>query len=396
MSLFERAIALVATIGDPHPLSLDLLSMNKISQQDSILVVDDTVPNLKLLADLLKGHNYKVRSVTSGSMAITAAIAAPPDLILLDINMPEMSGYEVCQRLKSEPKTRDIPVIFISALEDVLDKVKAFSVGGVDYITKPIEPEEVLVRVSTHLQIYKLRAQLQQRTIELEQGIQELDAFAHTVAHDLRNPLTSIIGYAEMLKRELKVGVEVNERATKRIQAIAQAGRKMNNIIDALLLLANVSQLKQVKLTPVNMSDTLAQVQNRLSLMIEECQGIIHTPTDWPLTIAYAPWVEEVWANYLSNGLKYGGQPPVLKLGADEIDNNFVRFWVSDNGPGLDAEAQAKLFTPFTRLHQNHAEGHGLGLSIVQRIVERLGGQVGVVSNPGSGSVFYFTLPLVQ
>ena len=293
-------------------------------------------------------------------------------------------------------KTQDIPVIFISALEDVFDKVKAFSVGGVDYITKPIEPEEVLARISTHLQIYKLRAQLQRRTLELELGIQELDAFSHTVAHDLRNPLTSIIGYAEMLKRELKPGAEINERTAKRVHAIAQAGRKMNNIIDALLLLANVSQHKQVQLAPVNMADTINQVKNRLALMIEEYQGTIQTPPSWPTIIAYAPWMEEVWANYLSNGLKYGGRPPQLQLGADQIDNRLVRFWVSDNGPGLEAEARAKLFTPFTRLHQDHTEGHGLGLSIVQRIVERLGGQVGVESVPGEGSLFYFTLPFAQ
>jgi signal transduction histidine kinase len=367
--------------------------MNEQSKPGSILVVDDTIANLRLLADLLKGQNYKVRSVTSGAMALMAASAAPPDVILLDINMPEMDGYEVCRQLKKNSPLKDIPVIVISALDDVFDKVKAFDSGAVDYITKPIEPEEVLARVSNHLQIYRLRSQLQERTLELEQGIQELDAFAHTVAHDLRNPLTSIIGYAEMLKRELKPGTEISERAVKRIQSIAQAGRKMNAIIEALLLLANVSQQRQIHLTPINMADVIAQVQNRLTLMIEEYQGVIKLSSNWPRAVSYVPWLEEVWANYLSNGLKYGGRPPVLELGADRVERYFIRFWVRDNGPGLDEEAQLKLFTPFTRLHQDHTEGHGLGLSIVQRIVERLGGRVGVESSPGKGSMFYFTLP---
>jgi signal transduction histidine kinase len=326
-------------------------------------------------------------------MALMAASAAPPDVILLDINMPEMDGYEVCRQLKKNSPLKDITVIVISALDDEFDKVKAFDSGAVDYITKPIEPEEVLARVSNHLQIYRLRSQLQERTLELEQGIQELDAFAHTVAHDLRNPLTSIIGYAEMLKRELKPGTEISERAVKRIQSIAQAGRKMNAIIEALLLLANVSQQRQIHLTPINMADVIAQVQNRLTLMIEEYQGVIKLSSNWPRAVSYVPWLEEVWANYLSNGLKYGGRPPVLELGADRVERYFIRFWVRDNGPGLDEEAQLKLFTPFTRLHQDHTEGHGLGLSIVQRIVERLGGRVGVESSPGKGSMFYFTLP---
>jgi signal transduction histidine kinase len=141
------------------------------------------------------------------------------------------------------------------------------------------------------------------------------------------------------------------------------------------------------------MADVIAQVQHRLALMIEEYQAVIQLPASWPVAVSYVPWLEEIWANYLSNGLKYGGLPPVLELGFDQLEGRFIRFWVRDNGPGLDKEAQRKLFTPFTRLHQNQTEGHGLGLSIVQRIVDRLGGQVGVESNPGEGSLFYFTLP---
>ena len=118
-------------------------------------------------------------------------------------------------------------------------------------------------------------------------------------------------------------------------------------------------------------------------------------PDDWPVAVGYASWVEEVWANYISNGLKYGGQPPRLKLGATEQADGMVRFWVQDNGPGLEPDAQAKLFVPFTQLDQIRVAGHGLGLSIVRRIVEKLGGQVGVESKgiPGQGCLFFFTLP---
>jgi PAS domain S-box-containing protein len=139
----------------------------------NILIIDDTPENLNLLSTMLAEQGYKVRSVTKGSTGLRGAQAAPPDLILLDINMPEMNGYEVCQRLKADDRTREIPVIFISALGDVLDKVKAFAIGGIDYITKPFQVEEVLARVETHLTIRQLQTQLQAQNAQLQQEIHE-------------------------------------------------------------------------------------------------------------------------------------------------------------------------------------------------------------------------------
>ena len=132
-----------------------------------ILIVDDTLPNLRLLSTMLMEHGYEVRGVPNGAMALTVIRSSPPDLILLDINMPGLDGYEVCQQLKAGPETQDIPVIFISALGEVLDKVRAFSVGGVDYVTKPFQIEEILVRIKTHLTIRNLQRELQQANEEL-------------------------------------------------------------------------------------------------------------------------------------------------------------------------------------------------------------------------------------
>ncbi|MEM6400256.1 MAG: response regulator, partial [Cyanobacteria bacterium P01_D01_bin.116] len=158
-----------------------------------ILVIDDTPENLALLSQILKDKNYKVRSVTKASTGLRGAKAAPPDLILLDIKMPEMSGYEVCQHLKADESTRDIPVIFISALGDVLDKVKAFEVGGVDYITKPLQVEEVLARIQTHLTIRRLQQQLQTQNTQLQQEISERSAAEEKFSKAFRsspNPIT--------------------------------------------------------------------------------------------------------------------------------------------------------------------------------------------------------------
>jgi signal transduction histidine kinase len=164
----------------------------------------------------------------------------------------------------------------------------------------------------------------------------------------------------------------------------------MSNIIDELLLLASVRK-EQVKTSTVNMDEVVQSVLERLKSQIEEYQPQIITPTTWLAARGYAPWIEEIWANYLSNGLKYGGQPPRLELGSTAQADGTVKFWVHDNGKGLTPEQQRKLFTEFSQL--DRIQGHGLGLSIVRRIAEKLGGRVGAESALGQGSTFYFTLP---
>jgi signal transduction histidine kinase len=362
----------------------------------SILIVDDTPANLRLLSGMLAEQGYKVRSVINGQMALTAAQAAPPDLILLDIRMPEMSGYEVCEHLKAEEQTRDIPIVFISALDATEDKVKAFATGGVDYITKPFQLEEVLARVETHLALCNLRRSLQQEISERDKLIAELDAYAHTVAHDLKNPLGTLIGFSSML--ETSYTELSDEQLHLCVSTIARNGRKMTNIIEELLLLASVRKVEDVEIEALNMATIVSEVLERLADMIAEHQAEIITPEAWPAALGHGPWVEEVWVNYVSNALKYGGQPPRVELGgkAPGEAHGQVRFWVRDNGAGLSAEDQARLFTPFTQIHQARAKGHGLGLSIVQRIAEKLGGQVGVESKVGQGSVFFFTLPSAE
>jgi len=231
---------------------------------------------------------------------------------------------------------------------------------------------------------------LRQRTVQLQARNEELDAFAHTVAHDLKTSLARIVGFAETVEEDYTGIPEENLR--RYLHIMAQGGRKMSRIIDELLLLAGVRKM-EVEMRPLDMAGIVAEAVQRLASMIEERQAEVILPETWPVALGYGPWVEEVWVNYLSNGLKYGGQPPRVELGATTQPNGGVCFWVRDNGPGLTSEAQARLFIPFTRLDRVRAEGHGLGLSIVRRIMKKLGGQVGVESEVGQGSVFSFTLP---
>jgi GAF domain-containing protein len=232
---------------------------------------------------------------------------------------------------------------------------------------------------------------LRQRTVELQARNEELDAFAHTVAHDLKTPLNSLIGFGSFLERRFTQMSDEELRGDLRM--IAQSGKKMNTIINELLLLASVRKMEEVEMEPLDMASIVAEARGRLADFIEEHQAEIIVMDDWPVALGRGQWVEEVWANYKSNALKYGGRPPRVELGATKQAAGTVRFWVRDNGPGLMPEEQARLFTPFTRLGQVSVKGHGLGLSIVRRIVEKMGGQIGVESQVGQGSTFAFILP---
>lgn len=378
-------------------------------QRSTILIVDDAPMNVDFLVKHLNRAGFQVLVAKDGNTAIRQAKHVRPDIILLDVLMPEMDGFETCRCLKKDSVTREIPVIFMTALSDIGHKVEGFEIGAVDYVTKPLDPQEVMARVSTHLTIRSLQKDLQNEITErkktektlreyttmLQAQNEELDAFAHTVAHNLKNPLGALSGLTELLQSDYSLLSK--EELDDCLKLIVQGGRKSINIIDELLLLASVRK-KEVEPEPLNMKNIVEESQERLADMIKDSRTKIIRPSDWPAAFGYGPWIEEVWVNYLSNAIKYGGRPPFVELGASMQPNNQVRFWVKDNGPGLTPKEQARLFTPFTRLSRLDVQGHGLGLSIVRRIVEKLNGEVGIESDglPGRGSIFKFTLPAVM
>ncbi|MBN1247587.1 MAG: response regulator [Anaerolineae bacterium] len=273
------------------------------------------------------------------------------------------------------------------------------------------KPTGSLAALTDITEIKQAEEQLRQYAADLKARNSELDAFAHTVAHDLRSPLTGLIGFIDLLEMAAREH-EIPE-FVEYAHYLNRNSIKMNNIIDELLLLASVREVDDVDIELVDMGRIVHEARARLDYLIDEYHAVVTAPETWPPVPGYAPWIEEVWVNYLSNAVKYGGKPdrnvpPRIELGYDLVEIALegvdtdgedgavpaVRFWVRDNGAGLTAEQQSQLFTPFERLHNVRAEGHGLGLSIVRRILEKLGGSVGVESKKGKGSTFYFVLPV--
>lgn len=257
-------------------------------------------------------------------------------------------------------------------------------------ITESVKMQETLRQRAQELEA--LARALEEKTAQLEAQNEELEAFSYTVAHDLKTPLAMVSGLAEFVATGEADQLSLEARGY--LEQIVQHSKKMRDIIDALLVLAE-ARFKEVAFEPLDMCEIVGEALGQLEDLARSRGAQVAVPGSWPPALGYAPWVEQVWVNYISNAIKYGGDPPVVELGADVQPDGKVSFWVRDYGPGLSEQEQARLFARFTRLRRDDAQGHGLGLSIVRRLVERMGGEVGVVSAPGQGSRFSFTLPLV-
>ncbi len=310
---------------------------------------------------------------------------------------------EVAGEIGSKPVLAEIHAALAETYErtghlrESLEHYKQFHVLNQDaslemfsFRVRSLEATHEADKARQQAEIYRLKNVALQREIEeREKLIAELDAFAHTVAHDLKNPLSVIIGLSELLADRLR---ELGDEETAQLaDDQLNMAFKIVRIVDELLLLASVRQ-EDVRLSALKMELIVAEARSRLSRQIQQKGAEISMPRSWPVALGYAPWVEEVWENLLSNAIKYGGSPPRIELGATH-EGDLIRFWVKDNGAGIAPEVQEHLFDEFNRKATHHHGGHGLGLSIVRRIVEKLGGSVGVESVPEQGSTFSFTLP---
>ncbi len=355
-----------------------------------ILLVDDTPDNLRLLSTMLTNQGFEVRKALSGQRAIASAQADPPDLILLDIKMPEMDGYSVCRHLKADPKTRDVPVIFISALDDALDKVQAFAVGGVDYVTKPFQEIEVLARIEHQLRIQRLQRQLLEQNQELVRSNRELEQFAYVVSHDLQQPLQSITGFVKLI--QLKYQDMLDDVAIDYLNRIYDAGNRMQRLIQDLLTYSRVGKQPNA-FKPIDLNHVLEQVLDNLQLAIAEKQAIL-THDSLPTILGCETQLIQLLQNLISNAIKFIHPEviPRVNISAAKQGNHWL-FGIHDNGIGIEPHNLEQIFEIFQRTQAaRNYPGTGIGLATCKKIVDYHGGRIWVNSQPGEGTTFYFTL----
>lgn len=357
-------------------------------KQGDILIVDDLAANLKVLSTMLTDNGYNVRPAINGNLAIKAAVSSIPDLILLDIMMPGIDGYEVCRQLKDNDQTHDIPVIFISALDEVVNKIKGFELGAVDYITKPFQMAEVLARVNTHLTIYRQRKEIE--------GLNAFkDLFIRTVSHDLGSPISNILGYAEMLMQD---GDQLDPNYAKQMLGrIYTSAERMQSLVNSML---DLTRIEGVTLRPSLMllRDVLDSVFVEFQFQAQQ-KGIAlrpphHAPQIW--IKADPDLIGEVFQNLLSNAVKYTPQNGEISIEVETTDHGRVLIHLCDTGYGIPEEDIAHLFERFYRVGRSEhtaQQGSGLGLSIVKLILDRHDGDIWVESTLGEGSCFTVSLP---
>jgi len=369
-----------------------------------VLLVDDNPTNLDVLARVLRSHNHRVRTVTSGPLALDAMRRQPPEVVLLDVAMPDMDGYQTCALMRDDPKLSNVPVLFISAMDGPLDKVKAFESGGRDYVTKPFAAEEVLARVEHHVSLCRLQKHLELQNQSLQDAnlklkeIHVLKAnFTAMLVHDLRSPLTSVGLTLEIIRNGQALRPGMAEQAMDsflRVQAL----------LDEMLDLHR-SEHGQIPLLSDSI-DTLGWLQgiaDQFSLRAQTAG--IQFQTYWPESLPSITGdrgkLDRVMHNLLSNALKFTPRSGAVKLEAAvefgsgvEAGLRFLRIGIIDTGRGIPAEQLPFIFDPFRQSEPGDAHrGFGLGLAIVQRLVAAHHGQIRAQSQVGFGSNFTVLLP---
>ncbi|MEX0321651.1 MAG: ATP-binding protein [Puniceicoccaceae bacterium] len=362
------------------------------TKRASLLIVDDTPANIDVLVGLLSPQ-YRTRIANSGKVALSLCEKELPDLILLDIMMPEMDGYEVCQRLKAMEETKNIPVIFITAKGEVEDETKGLALGAVDYISKPIVPAIVEARVETHLEIDRQRLRIEKAYNQLQELEALRDNLVHMVIHDMRNPLTLINGHLDMLRirgnfegkplRHLNVITSSCEGLIEMVSTLLDVSRFDNNEMPLQLGSHDIVRLAKETIAPYQAIEESADIvfESLVEAQQLQCDNNL---------------IERVITNLMGNAVKFTPHSGTVRVALEKTDQD-VKISISDTGPGIAPEFHEKIFEKFGQVemyNQRRKYSTGFGLTFCKLAVEAHGGTIGVDSEVGKGSTFWFSLPV--
>lgn len=359
-----------------------------------VFIVDDNPNNLSLLAGILRGAGYRVRMANAPGRALGMIQTLPPELIMMDVAMPEMDGYELCREVKARPETADVPVIFLSALSEPLDKVRAFEAGGVDYVTKPFDAAEILARLDCQLKLRRIQRELAEKNRELAHLNELKNRFLGMAAHDLRSPLTVVLAFAELLESD-----SLDDQQRQAIATIRRTGefmlRLVNDLLDLSAIEAGQLRLDLSAVDVVALVETAVDLNRRLAVPKGISLELRAAPE--PLTAWADPArIQQVLNNLIGNALKFSKPGTTVEVEVARLEAE-ARVSVADEGPGIPAAELERLFEPFRRGAAKATGGEkstGLGLAIVRRIIAAHGGRIWAESEPERGARFHFTVPL--
>lgn len=364
--------------------------------EENILVVDDKPDNLRLLSAILSNYGYTVRKSLNGHTALNTIRQVPPDLILLDINMPELNGYQVCEILKKDEQTQDIPIIFLSALDDVLDKVKAFKIGGVDYITKPFQGEEVIARIENQLTIQRQKKQLEAEIESRKKAEESLHIYLHAVSHDLRNP---VLGMSMVLNNLLTKSQSASDQIIPRslLEKMVESCDRQLTLINSLV------ETQQFETGGISLACKPLNLGEFVNTFIKDWQPffqknhteiITNIEPNLPFISGDKYQLLRVLENLVTNAIKHNNSHLRLTFRVETInDHQQVCCSIQDNGKGIDPEQVKNLFHRYKRgKDARNSVGLGLGLYLSRLIIEAHRGQIGVESYVNEGTTFWFTL----
>jgi two-component system, sensor histidine kinase and response regulator len=362
----------------------------------NILVVDDTPANLRLLCEILDNKGFRVREVPNGNLALKVAEKEKPDLILLDIMMPDMDGFEVCRLIKENQNLKDVPIIFISALNDTIDIVKAFKVGAADYITKPFRAEEVKARVTTHLKLYQQRRELHEQSTRLQKINAEKDKLFSIISHDLRGPFNGFLGLTNVLTE--KLADLTKEETLKIAESMQNTATNLYRLIGNLLEWSQ-SQRGLIKFVPVPFLLIPFIVENMIQVLDSANNKSIGIKYEIPANLevfADGHMLASILRNLASNAVKFTHSGGIVTISAKSEPDNSVEIIISDTGIGMSSNMIEDLFRLDVQSNRLGTQGEpstGLGLILCKDFAEKHGGRLWVESETDKGSVFHVSLP---
>jgi signal transduction histidine kinase len=395
-------------------MSLDIKSLD----ESKVLIVDDTAENIEVLYKTLEKEGFQIAVVFNGKEALANVPTFKPDLILLDIMMPVMDGFETCKSLKSNESTKDIPVIFLTAKVEKEDVMKGFKLGAVDYITKPFQHEEVLARINTHLKLRQtikanklaqeelnkakveveqlnktLEQRINEKTLELKEANEKINrseklaamgGLAGIVGHEIRGPLSTIKNSAFFLK--LRLGKSIDQKVKEHLQILEE---EVNSSVEITNNILSFARVKEPILNPIDANSRIKTALRKLSVP-NNVEVVLELSQNLPAINADVGQMDQIFSNIILNALQAMTNGGTITI-ATRIDNEFVVIECKDTGEGIKEKDMEKVFEP---LFTTKSKGTGLGLPVSYSLIEKHGGKLQVESEEGEGTIFKISLPI--